>query len=175
MRKVILGILAIGLMILGCKSSSSNDKSKTLNLSFESKSGSNVIGSAVFSEKNGKVTFTAKLSGLKPGVHAIHIHEKSDCSAADATSTGGHWNPTFKKHGKWGDAEYHKGDIGNFTADTNGNGTISMSTEEWCIGCGDETKDILGKGLIVHDKPDDFVTQPTGNAGARVACTALIK
>nr|WP_294775729.1 superoxide dismutase family protein [uncultured Flavobacterium sp.] len=175
MRKVILGILAIGLMILSCKSSSSNDKSKTLNLSFESKSGSNVIGSAVFSEKNGKVTFTAKLSGLKPGVHAIHIHEKSDCSAADATSTGGHWNPTFKKHGKWGDVEYHKGDIGNFTADTNGNGTISMSTEEWCIGCGDETKDILGKGLIVHDKPDDFVTQPTGNAGARVACTALIK
>ena len=175
MRKIVLGILAVGLIIFGCKSSTSNDKSKTLNLSFESKSGSNVTGTAVFSEKNGKVTFTAKLSGLKPGVHAIHIHEKSDCSATDATSTGGHWNPTFKKHGKWGDAEYHKGDIGNFTADTNGNGTITMSTEEWCIGCEDETKNILGKGLIVHDKPDDFVTQPTGNAGARVACTALIK
>ena len=175
MKKIVLGILAIGLLIFGCKSSNSNDKSKTLNLNFESKSGSNVTGSAVFSEKKGKVTFTAKLSGLKPGVHAIHIHEKSDCSAADATSTGGHWNPTFKKHGKWGDAEYHKGDIGNFTADAEGNGTITMSTEEWCIGCGDETKNILGKGLIVHDKPDDFVTQPTGNAGPRVACTALIK
>ncbi len=175
MKKIVLGIIATGLVIFGCKSSATPDKSKTLNLNFESKSGSHVTGTAVFTEKNGEVIFTAKLSGLKPGVHAIHIHEKSDCSAADATSTGGHWNPTFKKHGKWGDAEYHKGDIGNFTADAEGNGTITMTTNEWCIGCGDETKDILGKGLIVHDKPDDFVTQPTGNAGARVACTALIK
>jgi len=175
MKKIVLGIIAAGLVIIGCKSSVTTDKSKTLNLNFESKSGSNVTGTAVFTEKNGEVTFTAKLTGLKPGVHAIHIHEKSDCSAADATSTGGHWNPTFKKHGKWGDAEYHKGDIGNFTADAQGNGTITMTTNEWCIGCGDANKDILGKGLIVHDKPDDFVTQPTGNAGARVACTALIQ
>ncbi|WP_284652971.1 superoxide dismutase family protein [Flavobacterium terrisoli] len=175
MKKIVLGILAVGLLIFGCKSSSSNDKNKTLNVTFESKSGSNVKGTAAFTEKNGEVTLTAKLSGLKPGVHAIHIHEKSDCSAADATSTGGHWNPTFKKHGKWGDAEYHKGDIGNFTADVDGNATVLFKTDEWCIGCGDQTKDILGKGLIVHDKPDDFVTQPTGNAGARVACTALIK
>jgi Cu/Zn superoxide dismutase len=65
------------------------------------------------------------LAGLKPGVHAIHIHEKSDCSAADGSSAGGHWNPTFKKHGKWGVGEYHKGDIGNF-ADANGNGTITL-------------------------------------------------
>lgn len=175
MKKIVLGIIAAGLVIIGCKSSVTTDKSKTLNLNFESKSGSDVTGTAVFTEKNGEVTFTAKLTGLKPGVHAIHIHEKSDCSAADATSTGGHWNPTFKKHGKWGDAEYHKGDIGNFTADAQGNGTITMTTNEWCIGCGDANKDILGKGLIVHDKPDDFVTQPTGNAGARVACTALIQ
>jgi len=175
MKKIVLGIIAAGLVIIGCKSSVTTDNSKTLNLNFESKSGSNVTGTAVFTEKNGEVTFTAKLTGLKPGVHAIHIHEKSDCSAADATSTGGHWNPTFKKHGKWGDAEYHKGDIGNFTADAQGNGTITMTTNEWCIGCGDANKDILGKGLIVHDKPDDFVTQPTGNAGARVACTALIQ
>jgi len=175
MKKIVLGIIAAGLVIFGCKSTATPDKSKTLNLNFESKSSSNVTGTAVFTEKNGEVTFTAKLTGLKPGVHAIHIHEKSDCSAADATSTGGHWNPTFKKHGKWGEAEYHKGDIGNFTADAQGNGTITMTTDEWCIGCGDATKDILGKGLIVHDKPDDFVTQPTGNAGARVACTALIQ
>jgi Cu-Zn family superoxide dismutase len=82
------------------------------------------------------VTFVAKLAGLKPGVHAIHIHEKSDCSAADGSSAGGHWNPTFKKHGKWGVGEYHKGDIGNFTADANGNGTITLTTDEWNIGSG---------------------------------------
>jgi Cu-Zn family superoxide dismutase len=78
-------------------------------------------------------------------------------------------------HGKWTDTEHHKGDIGNFTADENGIATISLKTNEWCIGCGDANKDILGKGLIVHEKADDFVTQPTGNAGARVACSAIIK
>ena len=117
----------------------------------------------------------AKLAGLKPGEHAIHIHEKADCSAADAASAGGHWNPTFKKHGKWGDTECHKGDIGNFLADEKGNATITFKTDEWCISCGDETKDIVNKGLIVHEKPDDFVTQPTGAAGARVACSGIIK
>jgi len=174
-KKVLLGITVIGLMIFSCKNSTSGNKSKKLDIGFETKSNSGVTGNAIFTEKNGEVIFTAKLSGLKPGSHAIHIHEKADCSAADASSAGGHWNPTFKKHGKWADGEYHKGDIGNFTADAKGNGTISLTTNEWCIGCGDATKDILGKGLIVHEQPDDFVTQPTGNAGARVACSAIIQ
>ncbi|MGL2964229.1 superoxide dismutase family protein [Flavobacterium sp. RSB2_4_14] len=175
MKKVIATFVLFGLIILGCKSSSSADTGNTLKLVFETKSNSGVTGTATFTQKGNEVTLVAKLAGLKPGTHAIHIHEKADCSAADAASAGGHWNPTFKKHGKWGDAEYHKGDIGNFTADVDGNGTIIFKTDQWCIGCGDETKDIINKGLIVHDKPDDFVTQPTGNAGARVACSAIIK
>ena len=177
MKKIVLGITVLGLIIFSCKSSSSNaaDKSKTVSITLESKSGSNVKGTAVFKEKNGIVNLEAKLTGLKPGVHAIHIHEKADCSSADAASAGGHWNPTFKKHGKWTDAEHHKGDIGNFTANVDGEATVIFKTDEWCIGCGDATKDILGKGLIVHDKPDDFVTQPSGNAGARVACSAIIQ
>lgn len=175
MKKIIFSLALIIAVIIGCKTNSNSSETKTLNLTFESKSNSNVTGTATFVEKNGKVTFVAKIAGLKPGLHAIHIHEKSDCSAADGSSAGGHWNPTFKKHGKWGDAEHHKGDIGNFTADEKGNGTITMTTDEWCIGCGDASKDILGKGLIVHQGVDDFVTQPTGNAGGRVACTAIIK
>lgn len=175
MKKIIFSVAVLIAVIIGCKTSSKSGDSKTLNLAFEPKSNSNVTGTATFTEKNGKVTFVAKISGLKPGVHAIHIHEKSDCSAADGSSAGGHWNPTFKKHGKWGQGEYHKGDIGNFTADEKGNGTITMTTDEWCIGCGDAAKDILGKGLIVHQGADDFVTQPTGNAGGRVACSAIIK
>ena len=175
MKKIILGIALLILVILSCKSSSTNAKANALTFALESKSNSGVTGIATFSEKDGFVTFTAKLSGLKPGIHGIHIHEKADCSAADAASAGGHWNPTFKKHGKFTDAEHHKGDIGNFTADGNGNASITLKTDEWCIGCGDSTKDILGKGLIVHDKADDFITQPSGNAGARVACSAIIK
>lgn len=175
MKKIFLSTAVLIVLALGCKSSSSSGNTQKISLNFESKSKSTVTGTASFVEKKGVVTFNAQLSGLKPGPHAIHIHEKSDCSAADASSAGGHWNPTFKKHGKWGVGEYHKGDIGNFTADANGNGTISLSTSEWCIGCGDPTKDILGKGLIVHEGSDDFTSQPAGNAGARVACSAIIK
>jgi Cu-Zn family superoxide dismutase len=175
MKKIILTIAIFAAIILGCKTSSNSADTKKLDLTFEPKSNSTVSGTASFVEKNGKVTFVATIAGLKPGIHAIHIHEKSDCSAADASSAGGHWNPTFKNHGKWGTAAYHKGDIGNFTADSSGNGTITLTTTEWCIGCGDATKDILGKGLIVHEGADDFTTQPSGNAGGRVACSAIIK
>lgn len=175
MKKIILTVVIVFAVIIGCKTSGNSSDSKQLNLVFESKSNSKVTGTATFVQKNGKVTFVAKIAGLQPGIHAIHIHEKSDCSAADGSSAGGHWNPTFKKHGKWGEGEYHRGDIGNFIADEKGNGTITMTTDEWSIGGEDATKDILGKGLIVHQGADDFTTQPSGNAGARVACSAIIK
>jgi Cu-Zn family superoxide dismutase len=175
MKKIIFSTAVLIAVLIGCKTNSNSNDSKKLVITFEPKSNSNVSGTATFIEKNGKVSFVAKLAGLEPGVHAIHIHEKSDCSAADGSSAGGHWNPTFKKHGKWGVGEYHKGDIGNFTADANGNGTISLTTDEWDMGSGDPTKDILGKGLIVHKGTDDFVSQPSGNAGARVACSAIIR
>lgn len=174
MKKILLVLLVASGIIVACKSSS-NANTNSLTITMEPKSGSNVKGTATFTEKNGEVTLLAKLTGLTPGIHAIHIHEKSDCSAADGTSTGGHWNPTFKKHGKFGVGEYHRGDIGNFTADVNGNATVFFKTNEWAIGGTDETKNILGKGLIVHKDPDDFTTQPTGNAGARVACSGIIK
>lgn len=177
MKKVVFFSLLATAIFIGCKTNTSKTSSeeKKVTIKLEPKSGSKVTGTAEFVEKDGKVVFTAKLTGLEPGVHAIHIHEKADCSAADAASAGGHWNPTFKKHGNWNDPEHHKGDIGNFPADVDGNGIITLSTDEWCIGCGDKTKDILGKGLIVHEKADDYVTQPTGNAGGRVACSAIIQ
>ena len=174
MKKIVFSSFIAIVLIIACKSGSET-KSNSLTINLEPKSGSTVSGTATFTEKNGTVTFTTKISGLKPGVHGIHIHEKADCSAADAASAGGHWNPTHTKHGKWTDAEHHKGDIGNITADEKGNATMTLKTTEWCIGCGDESKDILGKGLIVHANPDDFTTQPTGNAGGRIACSAIIR
>ncbi len=150
--------------------------SKKIKIRLEPKSDSNVSGNIVFTEENGKVTMVAIIEGLTSGTHAIHLHEKADCSASDGTSTGGHWNPTGQPHGKWGSTEgYHKGDIGNFEADVKGNGSITFSTDQWCIGCGDNTKDILGKAIIVHEGKDDFITQPTGAAGGRVSCGAVIK
>lgn len=149
---------------------------ETIEFKMEAKSESNVTGDVTFSEENGSVSMIAMLTGLTPGEHAIHIHDKADCSSADGKSTGGHWNPTGTPHGKWGaDEGYHKGDIGNFTADENGNATVEFDTEEWCIGCDDENKNIVGKGVIVHQGVDDFKSQPSGAAGARVSCTGIIQ
>lgn len=137
----------------------------------ESKSGSNVTGTAIFTEENGEVSMQVQLSGLEEGTHAIHLHEKADCSAEDATSAGGHWNPTFEDHGEWGDEDgYHKGDIGNFEADAEGNATINFSTDQWCIGCDDDTKNIIGTAVMVHAGTDDYTSQPSGAAGTRIAC-----
>ncbi|MAQ75229.1 MAG: superoxide dismutase [Aquimarina sp.] len=149
---------------------------KTLEINLESKSESDVTGTVVFTESDGMVNMTAKLSGLSQGTHAIHIHEKADCSADDGTSAGGHWNPTMESHGKWGASEgYHKGDIGNFEADAEGNGNITFATNEWCIGCDDDKKNIVGKAIIVHQGEDDFTSQPSGAAGSRVSCGGIIK
>ncbi|MCB0383509.1 MAG: superoxide dismutase family protein [Psychroserpens sp.] len=152
-----------------------SDKRK-MTMRLEPKSGSNASGSIVFKQEDGIVTMIAVFSGLTPGEHAIHIHEKADCSADDGTSSGGHWNPTAQPHGKWGDEKgYHKGDIGNFVADENGHGTITKITDEWCIGCDDTNKNILGKAIIVHQGADDFTSQPSGAAGARVSCGGIIE
>lgn len=147
------------------------NESQEVRVEIESKSGSNVTGTAVFTQDNGEVTMMAELSGLTEGTHAIHLHESADCSADDGTSAGGHWNPTFEDHGEWGDEDgYHKGDIGNFEADADGNATIEFSTDEWCIGCDDDTKNIIGTAVIVHDGVDDYTSQPSGAAGTRIAC-----
>jgi Cu-Zn family superoxide dismutase len=148
----------------------------TLQFSMEPKSDSNVEGVVNFTEEDGTVNMTATFTGLSEGEHAIHIHEKADCSAADGTSTGGHWNPTAQPHGKWGaETGYHRGDIGNFVADAEGNATVTFSTGEWCIGCEDETMNIVGKSVIVHQGVDDFTSQPSGDAGARISCTGIIR
>jgi Cu-Zn family superoxide dismutase len=151
-------------------------ETKSLTILLESKSESTATGKVTFEEADGMVKMEATISGLTPGTHAIHIHEKADCSSPDGTSTGGHWNPTMAKHGKWGDSEgYHRGDIGNMVASDDGSATVSMQTDEWCIGCGDEKKDLIGKAIIVHAGVDDFKTQPTGDAGGRVSCGGIIQ
>lgn len=149
---------------------------KTISIALAPKSDSNVKGEVTFTEKDGEVIMVATLSGLTEGEHAIHIHETADCTSADGKSAGGHWNPTFKPHGEWGaETGYHRGDIGNFMADADGNAKVEFSTDEWCISCEDETMNILGKGVIVHQGVDDFTSQPSGDAGARVSCAGIIE
>lgn len=147
---------------------------KIVMVRMEPKSGSNLSGTVEFVEENGEVTMRADLTGLTEGTHAIHLHETGDCSAQDATSAGGHWNPTFEPHGEWGDeGGYHRGDIGNFEANAEGNAQFDFSTDQWCIGCEDEKKNILGKAVIVHQGKDDYVSQPSGDAGTRIGCGVI--
>jgi Cu-Zn family superoxide dismutase len=161
-------------MISDADDTSSSMKKMIVQLA--SKSESTATGVVTISEKDGNVVFEARLTGLTPGMHAIHLHEKADCSSADGKSSGGHWNPTFEPHGKWGaQSGFHKGDIGNFEANEDGTGNVELITDEWCIGCGDDTKDILGKAIIVHQGEDDFKSQPSGDAGARVSCGGIIE
>jgi len=149
---------------------------KKIQFSLNAKSGSKANGTIAFKEEDGVVLFEGTLTGLIKGTHAIHIHEKADCSSEDGKSSGGHWNPTFENHGTWGgESGYHRGDIGNFQADADGNGSITFSTDQWCLGCDDETKNIIGKAIIVHKGEDDLVSQPSGAAGARVSCAGIIE
>jgi len=149
---------------------------KKLKFALNPKSGSDANGTVQFTEVDGKVTLEAHINGLTPGIHAIHVHEKADCSSDDGKSAGGRWNPTLEMHGVWGsDTGFHRGDIGNFTADETGHGMITFSTDLWCLGCDDDAKNLIGKAIIVHQGEDDLSSQPSGAAGARVSCAGIIE
>jgi len=131
-------------------------------------------GMAIFSEKGGEITLQLDLYKAAPGVHAAHIHEFGDCSAADGSSAGGHWNPADMDHGKWGEEPFHLGDLGNIEVGEDGHGSLTMTTDRWSMGTG-EPNDIVGHAIIVHVQQDDFTTQPTGAAGGRIACGVIEK
>ena len=134
---------------------------------------SGVTGIAVFTQNGDQITLTAEIHGASPGLHGFHIHAYGDCSAPDGTSAGGHWNPTDVAHGEWGAAEFHLGDIGNITVGADGTGRITLTTDLWEIGTGSDI-DVVGKGIIVHAGADDFVSQPSGAAGARIGCGVIV-
>ena len=112
------------------------------------------------------VEIRGELSGLKPGKHGFHIHEFGDVSSADPKCHGGHFNPDKKKHGAPDAAERHVGDLGNITADGRGKAVIDM-TDKLIALSGPHS--IVGRAVIIHEKADDLKTQPTGDAGARIA------
>lgn len=133
--------------------------------------GSAVSGTVSFKQQDGKLTIDAEVKGLAPGVHGFHLHEKGDCSAPDGTSAGGHFNPGSQQHGDPAHAAHHGGDFGNLTADASGKAVLKLSVPTSQISLDDGAAgNIVGRGLIVHADADDFVTQPTGNSGKRLAC-----
>ncbi|AHY60830.1 superoxide dismutase family protein [Stenotrophomonas rhizophila] len=135
---------------------------------------STVKGNVTFSVVDGKVHVKGEVSGLKPNTeHGFHIHEKGDCSAPDGASAGGHFNPGKEDHGSVAATPHHGGDMPNIKADAQGNAVVDADVSTNVnIGKGDDF-DIIGRGLIVHADADDYKTQPTGNAGARLACAVI--
>jgi Cu-Zn family superoxide dismutase len=135
--------------------------------------GSTVTGTVNFSRQGDKVLVVASVGGLKPGAHGFHIHEKGDCSSGDGMSAGGHFNPGGKPHGHHGTTNRHAGDMPNLEANSYGNATLTVELDTISIGQG--TADILGRAVIVHVNQDDYVSQPVGNAGGRLACGVIQK
>ena len=141
----------------------------------EATKGNSTAGTVTFTQQGAKVLVNAKVTGLKPNAeHGFHVHEKGDCSSGDGMSTGGHFNPGGKPHGHGGAApQHHAGDMPNLKADANGNASASFSLATLTVGAG--ATDVIDRGLIVHRDPDDYKTQPTGNAGPRLACAVIKK
>ncbi len=131
---------------------------------------SGVSGTATFIDRRGAVDITAQLTGLKPGPHGFHIHQYGDCSALDGASAGGHYNPTAMSHGGPDSPQRHVGDLGNIVADESGKAEYKR-TDHVIQLRGDNS--IIGRAIIVHAGPDDPTSQPSGNAGARVACGVI--
>lgn len=145
---------------------------KTATAELHGQEGSTIHGTVVFSQApdGGPVSITAEVEGLDgAGSHGFHIHETGDCSAADFTSAGGHFNPTGAPHGGPNDAEHHAGDLGNIEIGDHGMGTLSLSSSMITLAEGADNS-VIGKAVILHAGTDDLETQPTGDAGARLAC-----
>ena len=140
----------------------------------ESTRGSTAAGTVMFHQRGEQMLVHARVEGLKPGQeHGFHVHEKGDCSSGDGMSSGGHFNPAGKPHGPQDSADRHAGDLPALKADAQGRVDVKFQLSGATIGSG--AADIVGKGLIVHAMPDDYRTQPTGNAGARIACGVIAR
>jgi Cu-Zn family superoxide dismutase len=168
-------ITLIGAMTLvACQSNPFQSSGKQARANLEAKSGSKVAGQVDFAEQGNKTRVSVKVSGLKPNSqHGFHVHEKGDCSSADALTAGGHFNPDGNPHAHAGAARRHAGDLVNLVADSKGESTASFEVDTIRV---DEGKHgILNRAVIIHANPDDYVSQPVGNAGGRLACGIIKK
>jgi Cu-Zn family superoxide dismutase len=132
--------------------------------------GNNVSGTVTFAASGDTVKVVADITGLTPGKHGFHIHEFGDCSDPKAASAGGHFNPSHKQHGAPDASDRHAGDLGNIEADASGKAHLELTDSVMKLSGSDS---IIGHAVIVHEKADDLKTQPTGDAGGRVACGVI--
>lgn len=166
-------------VLLGCSSAASSRKAiappptgPTAVATIEARSGSALKGTATFTQNGDVVHVVVEVSNAPEGVHAVHLHEKGDCSAPDAASAGGHFNPTGMAHGSPDAPAHHAGDFGNMTVGEEGHGRLELDSTMLTVLPGDRS--VVGRAIVVHAKADDMTTQPSGNAGGRIGCGVVV-
>jgi Cu-Zn family superoxide dismutase len=159
-------LLSVSILLLASCASMSGGPSASATLS--STSGSTASGMVQLTQlADGSVRVTADLTGVPAGTHGFHIHDKGECGD-NGNAAGGHYNPTATAHGAPSADPHHAGDFGNVTADANGRVHTEFTTRSITVVAGPNSA--VGHAIILHANPDDLVTQPSGNAGARIAC-----
>jgi Cu-Zn family superoxide dismutase len=129
------------------------------------------VGTITFDQDGKSVTMKGTFTGLKPGKHGFHIHEKGDCGGKDAKNAGSHFNPTGAKHGPPESGTRHAGDFGNIVADKDGNATFEMTTDSLTVTPGVDS--VANRAIVIHAKADNGKTQPSGASGAPIACGVI--
>ena len=172
-------VLAAGLvavagisLVAACASTAKPPAGAQAKATIEPRSGSNVRGWATFTDRStGGVAVVVHVENATPGVHGIHIHEKGDCSAPDASSAGGHFNPGGMPHAGPTETHRHAGDLGNMTVEANGTGHLELVSDLLTVKPGPNS--VVGKSIVLHEKADDLTSQPSGNSGARIGCGVI--
>jgi Cu-Zn family superoxide dismutase len=166
--KIILAI-AVAVLLTACQTTPEGPLIASAGL--KPTKGSKTFGEATFEQVGDKVKAVVFVQGLKPGQeHGLHIHEGADCSG-DAMGAKGHFNPLGKPHGMHGSAESHAGDLPSLRANKAGRANVQVELDGVTLQPG--PTNIIGRAVVVHANPDDFKTQPHGNAGARIACGVI--
>jgi len=170
-RLLAVSMAALLSLLAGCSHAESEGGEKPgATAEMHGTQGNDISGKVTFTKVPGGVSVKADLTGLTPGNHGFHVHEKGDCSAPDASSAGAHFNTTGTKHGAREHMSAHTGDMGNIVADDSGKAHDEYVDTKMKLE-GDSS--VIGKAVIVHEKTDDQVTQPAGNSGNRVACGVI--
>ncbi len=163
-----IALSALSIAVLsGCASSMSGPSASAELLP---RSGSTVSGTISFFETEGRLRVEAKVVGLTPGEHGFHVHEAGDCSAPDASSAKGHFNPMSKMHGHHASDEHHGGDMPNLIANAQGEAIYAADLRGLTLS---GPTGVVGRSVVIHADPDDYKSQPAGNSGKRIACGVI--
>lgn len=168
--KIDLKLLLPILLIAGaCATATDTAEDLRAVATLEGRSGSNASGIVTFTERaDGSVRIRADLTNVPPGLHGFHVHEVGDCSAPDASSAGDHFDPGNDPHAGPEAPRHHAGDLGNIEASSSGRASKEMVSNDLTVRSG--TRSVVGKAVVLHANPDDLQSQPSGDAGARIAC-----